>query len=112
MSVTVFPAQDLSIPALAAVKAQAAEAQTGAEAEAKATEPTAQATSDTTGNGIMSNLPVIVGTVAAAILVGAAALILAGRRRRRSEAAQEAATLEPSAEDPERSPVLSDHTPN
>ncbi|WP_308928917.1 YncE family protein [Arthrobacter sp. SLBN-112] len=76
-SVSVFPAQDLSIPALAAVKAQAVQAQT------KTTDPTAQASSDHTGTN-MSYLPVIVGTVGAAILIGAAALILASRRRRHS----------------------------
>lgn len=105
-SVSIFPAQDLNIPAVAAVKAQAVQAQT------KATDPSGQATSDKTGSGVMFNLPVIVGTVAAAMLIGAAALILAGRRRRRSEAAEDTATLEPPAEEPERFAAPSDHTPN
>jgi LPXTG-motif cell wall-anchored protein len=103
--VTVFPAQDLRVPERSAVNAQAVQDQT------KASGPTAQASSDNTGTNT-SNLPVIVGTVAAAILVGAAALILASRRGRHSEAADDAATLEPLAEDPERPAVLSDQTPN
>ena len=101
-SLTVFRAQDLRVPEEPKANAPAGPP------NVTETSPASPAASDNAGTSSGSNLPLILGTVAAVMLIGAAALVLTDKRRSDSKAAQDEATSETPAEDLEESPVLWD----
>ena len=102
-SVTVFPPQDLRVPQAPSTQDQASQP------EINDADPADQAPAVNAGAGLWADIPVILGTVAAAMLLGAVALVLTARRRSRSRAAEDPATSLSPAADLEGIRVLPDH---